>query len=198
MLIVEINLKILIFLDILFYMNKKKIKIAVVGSASDLNYGEDLIKIAEELGKEIAKSGNFLLCGAESHCNTLPTVAAISSKRKGGEVIGFSTSKNKIFYNKDFDPDILICTGLELGGGREFVFINSSDAVISVNGGVGTLTEMAIAYQSNIPIFAITNSGGTSEKMSGKYFDKREIQIVRPCTDPKDAVEQVINYFKIK
>lgn len=179
-------------------MNKRKLKIAVVGSASDLNYGTDLIKIAEELGNEIAKTGNFLLCGAESHCNTLPTMAAISAKNNGGEIIGFSTGKNKEFYNKNFNPNILICTGLELGGGREFVFINSSDAVISVNGGVGTLTEMAIAYQSNIPIFSITNSGGSSEKMSGTYFDKREIQLVRPCIDAKDAVEQVINYFKTK
>jgi uncharacterized protein (TIGR00725 family) len=179
-------------------MIKHKLKIAIVGSASDLDYGSDVVKVAEELGKEIAKSGNILACGAESHCNTLPTLAAISAQKHGGIILGFSTGKNKVFYNKDFCPDILICTGLELGGGREFVFINSVDAVISVSGGVGTLTEMAIAYQSNIPIFAITNSGGSSRQMSGKYFDKREIQMVRPCADPEDAVNQIMGYFNQK
>ena len=177
-------------------IKSRKIKIAVVGSSGDLGFSNDVKKTAENLGKEIAKSGNILACGAETHCDTLPMFAAIAAKKYKGDILGFSTGKNNTFFNKDFQVDTLICTGSELGGGREFVFINSCDAVIAIGGGAGTLTEMLIAYQSNIPIFAITKTGGASDQMSGKYFDKRRLQIVRSCNNPKDAVDQVLRYFK--
>ena len=42
----------------------KKIQIGVMGSAEDLNYGIDALECAKEIGKEIAKSGNILVYGA--------------------------------------------------------------------------------------------------------------------------------------
>ena len=43
----------------------KKIQIGVMGSAADLNYSDDALNFAKELGKLIAKSGNILVYGAE-------------------------------------------------------------------------------------------------------------------------------------
>ncbi len=43
----------------------KKIQIGVMGSAEDLNYSKEALECAKEIGREIAKSGNILVYGAE-------------------------------------------------------------------------------------------------------------------------------------
>ena len=76
-----------------------------------------------------------------------------------------------------------------MGGGREFVLVNSCDAIIAISGGSGTLTEMAIAYQANIPIITIDKFKGWSKKMSNKYFDDRKrLKCLRAST-PKEALD---------
>ena len=45
-------------------MNMKKLQIGIMGSAADLNYSNDALNFAKELGKLIAKSGNILVYGA--------------------------------------------------------------------------------------------------------------------------------------
>ena len=39
----------------------KKLQIGIMGSAADLNYGNEAEKFAKEVGKLIAKSGNILV-----------------------------------------------------------------------------------------------------------------------------------------
>lgn len=51
--------------------------------------------------------------------------------------------------------DCMVCTGMERGGGREFVLVSSCDAIVVVGGGSGTLNEMTVAYQKKIPIFVM-------------------------------------------
>jgi uncharacterized protein (TIGR00725 family) len=85
-------------------------------------------------------------------------------------------------------PDITIATGLERGGGREFGLILSCDAIITIGGGSGTLTEMAIAYQANIPIIAMKTTGGWSDKLAGEYIDDRKRSLVLAAETPADAV----------
>ena len=55
--------------------------------------------------------------------------------------------------------DCMVCTGMERGGGREFVLVSSCDAIVVVGGGSGTLNEMTIAYQKKIPIFVMNGTG---------------------------------------
>ena len=44
---------------------KRKLQIGVMGSAADLEKSKKLYDLAEEIGKEIAKSENILVFGAE-------------------------------------------------------------------------------------------------------------------------------------
>ena len=163
-------------------------QIGIMGSAADLNYSEELIEFARELGKLIAKSGNILVYGAEREYSSLSTEAAIEAAKNNGITVGIAPDKEKSIYG-DFRPTVLIPCGLGIGGGREFVLVNSCDAIIAISGGSGTLTEMAIAYQANIPIITIDKFNGWSKKMSNKYFDNRKRLKCLSANTPETALE---------
>lgn len=163
-------------------------QIGIMGSAADLNYNNECLNFAKELGGLIAKSNNILVYGAEKEYSSLSTEAAISASNYGGITVGIAPDKGKNIYG-EFRPTVLIPCGLGMGGGREFVLVNSCDAIIAISGGSGTLTEMAIAYQANIPIITIDKFKGWSKKMANKYFDDRKrLKCLRAST-PKEALD---------
>jgi len=165
----------------------RTLQIGVMGSAADLNYEKKLEEIAEELGAEIAKRGGILFFGAEKDYDSLSTAACRGAKRFGGTTVGVTYGKGKDVYEKD--ADVIISCGAERGGPRESVLVLSCDAVIAVSGGSGTLTELAVAYQGNIPMVAMRGTGGWSEKMADQYFDGRERRLVFGADTPQEAVD---------
>ena len=54
------------------------------------------------------------------------------------------------------------------------------------------LNEAVIAYQLNIPIVAITDTGGWADKLAGKYIDARKRLKVIPAKNPQIAVQTAI------
>lgn len=173
----------------------KKIQIGVMGSAADLNYSKEAENFAKELGKLIAESGNILVYGAEKEYSSLSTNAAISASENNGITVGVTGGKDKNVYG-EFRPTVLIPCGLEIGGGREFSLVLSCDVIIAISGGSGTLTEMAIAYQANIPIITVDKFGGWAEKLSEKYLDDRNRLICQSAKTPKEALEKALNTIK--
>src|SRR3989344_3646533 len=87
------------------------------------------------------------------------------------------------------DADIIVVTGMERGGGREFVLASSCDCLISVSGGSGTLNELVVGYQQAVPLVALRGTGGWSEKLADQYFDARQRFRVEGADTPKEAVE---------
>lgn len=180
------------------YMEKRKLQIGIMGSAQDLNYGDDLRDMARELGKEVARSGHIVVYGAEKDYDSLSTQAARGAKEAGGTTVGITYGKGKDIWEQEGFTDILIVTGLERGGGREFVLVNSCDAIIAISGGSGTLTEIAIAYQSNIPVVAMADTGGWAEKLGGTYIDARNRFKIEIASTPQEAVIQAIELVQQK
>ncbi|MEK7477876.1 MAG: hypothetical protein AAB645_00710 [Patescibacteria group bacterium] len=176
--------------------NKRRCQIGVMGSAADLKYSKKLEKLAEEVGKYIAESGNITVYGAEKDYDSLSTAASRGAKKAGGLTVGVTYGKGKEIWDKDGYTDVLICSGLERGGGREFVLVNSCDAIIIISGGSGTLTEAAIAYQLNIPVVALTKTGGWADKLAGQYFDQRKRFRVIPVKTAQEAVKKAISLVK--
>lgn len=173
----------------------KKLQIGVMGSAADLNYSNEALECAKEIGKEIAKTGNILVYGAEKEYSSLSTNAAIEASKIGGLTVGVAPGNKKEIYG-EFRPTVLIPCGLEMGGGREFSLVLSCDVIIAIGGGSGTLTEMAIAYQANIPIICINKFSGWAKDMSNKYFDERKRLKCLEATSAKEAVELAIKSCK--
>ncbi|MDB5194629.1 MAG: hypothetical protein JWN50_643 [Parcubacteria group bacterium] len=165
-----------------------------MGSAADLAYGEEVAKIAFEIGKLLAERGCITIYGAEKDCDSLSTTAARGAKASGGLTVGITYGKGKNIWDTTANnTDVVICSGLERGGGREFVLVNSCDAIIIIAGGSGTLTEAAIAYQLNIPIVAFTGVGGWSDKLADTYMDDRKRFKVMPTKTALEAVELSIS-----
>lgn len=172
-----------------------KKQIGVMGSAADLNYSKEIERVAEKLGELVARSGNILVYGAEKDYDSLSTAAARGAKKAKGITVGVTYGKGKDIFNRD-STDIVIVSGLERGGGREFVLINSCDAIITLSGGSGTLTETAIAYQLDIPIIALKGYGGWSDKLANSYIDERKRRKVIPAKTPEEAVKMALKEAK--
>lgn len=170
---------------------KRKLQIGVMGSAADLKYSTEISKLAEKVGELIAESGNITIYGAEKDCDSLSTAASRGAKRGGGLTVGVTYGKHKDIYDKE-NTDVIIPCGLERGGGREFVLVNSCDCIIAISGGSGTLTEIAIAYQSDIPVIVLSGTGGWADKLANKFIDDRERRKCIEAKNPEEAVSMAI------
>ena len=173
----------------------RKYQIGVMGSAADLKYGKELAQIAEEIGKFVAENNCTLFFGAEKDYDSLSTAACRGAKKAKGSTVGVTYGKGLDIFENKF-TDIIIASGLERGGGRETALVLSCDAIIVINGGSGTLTEMVIAYQANIPIVAIEGTGGWAEKMANQYFDARKRIKVEVAKNAKEAVSTALKLIK--
>lgn len=171
---------------------KRTLQIGVMGSCADLSFAPSVTVLAEQVGEEIARSGAVLLFGAEKDLDSLSSAACRGAKRVGGLTIGITYGANRNGVVEQ-NTDAVITAGMGRGGGREFVLVSSCDAIICLNGGSGTLTEMAIAYQANIPIVTISGTGGWSQRLAGTFIDERKRVLVEVASTPKQAVEQAIN-----
>ena len=172
----------------------KKYQIGVMGSCSDLTYSKKIEQCAEEVGYWIAKNNATLLFGAEKDFDSLSSAACRGAKKAKGVTVGITYGKGRNIIEKN--ADIIIVSGMERGGGRELALVLSCDAIITINGGSGTLTEIAIAYQANIPIISLVQTGGWSEKLAGQYLDSRNRVLIEPAKNPQEAVLKAIRAIK--
>lgn len=120
----------------------------------------------------------------------MSTAACRGAKKYRGLTVGVTYGKGKGIYQRD--ADIIISTGSDRGGPRESTLSLSCDAIIAISGGSGTLTELAVAYQGNIPMIAMRNTGGWADKLADQYFDGRKRRMVIGANTPKEAVDIAI------
>ena len=92
----------------------------------------------------------------------------------------------------EYRPTVLINSGLDIGGGREFTLVLSCDVIIAISGGSGTLNEMAVAYQAGIPIIVVDKFGGWASELSNRFFDDRKRLKCISAKTEKDALEKAI------
>lgn len=168
---------------------KRKPQIGVMGSAADLKYSKKVEKIAENIGRLLAENGCVTVYGAEKDCDSLSTAAARGAKKAGGMTVGVTYGKGKEIWDKENNTDVIICSGMERGGGREFVLVNSCDCIIAISGGSGTMNEMLVAYQLNIPVVVMEGTGGWADQMANKYFDARKRMKAIGAKNEEEAVK---------
>jgi len=174
----------------------RKLQIGVMGSAADLKYSREVEQIAEQLGQLIAEAEATLVFGAEKDSDSLSTAACRGAKRNGGLTVGITYGKHKNIWQKEDIADFVVASGLERGGGRETTLVLSCDAIIAVSGGSGTLTELAIAYQADIPMIVMKGTGGWSERLADKFIDGRERIMTIGADTPEMAVKIAIREAK--
>ncbi|HYL05164.1 MAG TPA: TIGR00725 family protein [Thermoanaerobaculia bacterium] len=103
-------------------------------------------ELARELGRRLAREGALLLCGGRGG---VMTAAARGAHEAGGRVIGVLP-----YAPGEGGPnpyvDCALYTGL--GDGRNYVNARSSDVLIALRGGPGTLSEIALAWKLGVPV----------------------------------------------
>jgi uncharacterized protein (TIGR00725 family) len=102
--------------------------IAVIGAGSA---DEPILKIAEEVGRLIARRNAFLLCGG---LGGVMEAAARGAKSEGGFTVGILPQKHKNEANPYID--VPVATGF--GEGRNVIIARTADALIAVGGEYGT------------------------------------------------------------
>ncbi|MDA1292642.1 MAG: LOG family protein [bacterium] len=181
-----------------------KLKIGVMGSASGAQIVDPhAIEVAIKLGKVIGERDHIFINGA---CPGLPNDAMLAAKEAGGFTMGispaFSMHEHVHEYDSPHDHDLIIFTGLGFME-RDIINIRSSDGVVIVGGGVGTLNELTIAYDEGRPIGIVTNSGGISNSIP-HIIEELCIRKIPPNMvfddDPErlmDKLEAVIREFPL-
>ncbi len=170
----------------------RRLQIGIIGSCSDLNYSKAAEDFAKELGKLIAEKKYTLGFGAEKDIDSLPTIAARAAMQAGGETLGVTYEKGLKLFGEDA-ASVVVATGLVRGGGRETVLMLSCDVVIALSGGSGTLNEICVAYQANIPAVTVKGFGGWSDKLAGTYLDDRNRYRFASASTAQEALKLAIS-----
>ena len=146
--------------------NAHQLKIGVMGSASGPQIEfKHARTMARKLGQEIGKRGYIFINGA---CPGLPNDALLGAKEAGGFTIGVSPAFSKHAHIHEYKSphahDMILFTGMGFME-RDIINIRSSDAIVIVGGGIGTLNELTIAYEEGRPIGVLTETGGISDSI---------------------------------
>jgi hypothetical protein len=127
-------------------MSEKRQKIiAVIGGGQP---SPEEAKLAEEIGKELAKQGAILVCGG---LGGVMEAACRGASSEGGVTIGILPGDNSQAAN----PYVQIPIVTGMGYARNIPVVKSAQAVIAVDGSYGTLSEIAHALQSGIPVIGL-------------------------------------------
>lgn len=176
---------------------KKKLQIAVIGSAGKSDYKKGgwatkrMEACAYELGKLIAEKGATVVTGGK---DGIMEAAAQGAKENGGLTVGVVKGKKRGTSNGYTDVEVV--SGMEADGMDELLITLMADGLIVVGGGAGTLQEIALAYRNNKPVVVLPTYGGWAKKVAGTYLDERKRVRVEIAKDPKEAVRKLFKVLK--
>jgi uncharacterized protein (TIGR00725 family) len=162
-------------------------QIAVIGSAKARPDFAANIEAAKQLGVALAAAKARLVFGVEGNDEHLPEVVYQVFAAAGGEAIGIYRRRDDYLVSPYKSLIPIVCT-MHRAAGWEAIIVQSAQAVIVVGGGAGTLQEIAIAYQSGIPIIVLQDSGGWADAFATMPVDFRRRQVVHMAATPKEAV----------
>ncbi|MEE8353382.1 MAG: TIGR00725 family protein [Dehalococcoidales bacterium] len=124
---------------------EKQISIAVIGG-SDPSSRET--RIAREVGRELAERGAILVCGG---LGGVMAAACQGARSADGITVGILPGTDPA----DANPHVQIPIATGVGYARNMAVVKSARAVIAIGGSYGTLSEIAYALQSDIPVVGI-------------------------------------------
>jgi uncharacterized protein (TIGR00725 family) len=143
--------------------------IAVVGA---VDAGDEQSWLAEEVGAALAEAGAVTVTGG---LGGVMEAASRGAKSRRGQTLGVLPGDDRLAANGWVD--IAVATGM--GELRNGLVVRSSDAVIAVGGGNGTLSEIALALKAGKPVIGL---GGW------------DIEGMVQASDARDAVARAIRH----
>jgi hypothetical protein len=119
--------------------------VAVVGPGEA---GGPELAAAEAVGRGLAQAGAALVCGG---LGGVMEAACRGAAERGGLTIGFLPGADRAAANRWVR--VAIPTGL--GELRNGLIVRAADAVVAVGGAYGTLSEIAFALKTGVPVFGL-------------------------------------------
>lgn len=166
--------------------------IAVCGSdGDDKNLNKYALEVAEKIGKYIAERGGILICGGRGG---VMEYACRGAKTTGGITVGILP-----FSKREANPYVDVAIESGLGHFRNYIIINSADAVIVICGRWGTLNEISASIILGKPTILVEGTGGIVDEIiknnllkniEGKYY------IAKTPEKAVDLAFQFIGYQK--
>ena len=133
-----------------------------------------LLEWAEEIGHALARAGATVVTGG---LGGVMRSASRGARGAGGMTIGFLPGADVSEANEFVS--IPIATGL--GVVRNLVVVTSSDVVVAVGGGYGTLSEIGLALRMGRHVVALSSWRVESDhRIGGPYIHR--------ARDPREAV----------
>ncbi len=157
-------------------LNKKVVAVIGGGQCSK----EDA-RVAEEVGRELAKKGVILVCGG---LGGVMEAACRGASTEGGITVGILPGENRQAANPYVQ--IPIVTGMSYA--RNVIVVKSAQAVIAIGGSYGTLSEIAHALQSGIPVIGL-NTWSLSQ-------NAQQDKSIIPAQNPGEAVDKALSLAK--
>ena len=149
--------------------------IAVIGNSS---CSPKEAKLAESVGELLAQQGVTVICGG---LGGVMEAVCRGAKSKGGLTVGILPGQDSSTANPWVD--IPVATGI--GEARNVAVVKSAQAVIAIGGGYGTLSEIAYALKSDIPVIGL-NTWSLSK--NGEQDDS-----IIPVRSPAEAVTKALS-----
>jgi uncharacterized protein (TIGR00725 family) len=126
-------------------LSERRRLVAVCGESDPQT---SLADIAFDVGRGVAERGAVLICGG---LTGVMEHAARGAHAAGGLTVGLLPGAHPNEANEHID--ISIATSLDHG--RNAILANTADGVIAIGGGLGTLSEIALALRNRRPIIGI-------------------------------------------
>lgn len=147
---------------------------------------EAVSRAAYEVGRGIASAGAALVSGGTGG---VMEHSSRGARDGGGLTIGFLPYADKSKANPYVD--IAFATGM--GTVRNILTARGCDSVIMIGGGVGTLNEVTIAYDSGVPLVVLEGTSGWADRLRGaiednKWLDERRVVAISFASTPQEAV----------
>ena len=148
--------------------------IGVIGGAQTT---PEMLVQAEAVGRELALRGVTLICGG---LGGVMEAACRGAQQAGGTTIGVLPGEDR----DEANPYVTLPIVTGVGRARNVIIVLTAEALIAVDGGYGTLSELGFALQFARPVVGI----GTWHFGNGTDDDA---SIVR-CDNAVEAVDKAI------
>jgi len=155
-------------------MGAERPYVAVVGGGEA---DPDVLAIAEEVGRHLARRDAVVLCGG---LGGVMEAACRGAKAEGGTTVGILPTEDR--HNANPYVDIAIATGM--GEARNALVVRAADVVLAVDGEFGTLSEIALALRTGTPVVGIAT---WELSMQG-----RPVDVILRVETAEDAVEAAL------
>lgn len=120
-------------------------RVSIIGGSSASTAQQS---VAETVGYELASRDHTIVCGG---LTGVMRAVCRGAKRADGLTIGILPGSKRSAANEYVD--IPIVTGL--GDARNVLVARNGDAVIAIDGAYGTLSEIALALNADIPVVGL-------------------------------------------